>query len=174
FVGISTTDYAVMQHQDLGPGIADVYSATGTAFSIAANRISYCFDLRGPSLAIDTACSSALTACHLACQSLWRDDCEQALVGGVNALLSSDTFVAFSRMSMLSRDGHCKAFDASADGFVRAEGVGSDLLKPLAEAQRDGDRIYAVIRATAANQDGQTNGITVPNGSAQQALILEA
>jgi acyl transferase domain-containing protein/thioesterase domain-containing protein/acyl carrier protein len=174
FVGISTTDYAVMQHQDIGPGIADVYSATGTAFSIAANRISYCFDLRGPSLAVDTACSSALTACHLACQSLLRGDCEQALVGGVNALLSSDTFVAFSRMSMLSHDGHCKAFDASADGFVRAEGVGAVLLKPLSAAQRDGDRTYAVIRATAANQDGRTNGITVPSGAAQQALILEA
>jgi acyl transferase domain-containing protein/thioesterase domain-containing protein/acyl carrier protein len=174
FVGISTTDYTVMQHQDVGPGNADVYSATGTAFSIAANRISYCFDLRGPSLAIDTACSSALTACHLACQALWHGDCEQALVGGVNALLSSDTFVAFSRMSMLSHDGHCKAFDASADGFVRAEGVGSVLLKPLSAAQRDGDRIYAVIRATAANQDGQTNGITVPSASAQQALILDA
>ena len=174
FVGISTIDYAVMQHQDIGPGTADVYSATGTAFSVAANRISYCFDLRGPSLAIDTACSSALTACHLACESLWRGDCEQALVGGVNALLSSDTFVAFSRMSMLSHDGHCKAFDASADGFVRAEGVGAVLLKPLSSAQRDGDRIYAVIRATAANQDGHTDGITVPNGFAQQALILEA
>jgi acyl transferase domain-containing protein/thioesterase domain-containing protein/acyl carrier protein len=174
FVGISTIDYAVMQHQDIGPGSADVYSATGTAFSIAANRISYCFDLRGPSLAIDTACSSALTACHLACESLWRGDCEQALVGGVNALLSSDTFVAFSRMSMLSREGKCKAFDASADGFVRAEGVGTLLIKPLSAAQRDGDRIYALIRATAVNQDGQTNGITVPSAPAQQALILEA
>jgi acyl transferase domain-containing protein/thioesterase domain-containing protein/acyl carrier protein len=174
FVGISTTDYAVMQHQDIGLGIADVYSATGTAFSIAANRISYCFDLRGPSLAIDTACSSALTACHLACESLWRGDCDQALLGGVNALLSSGTFVAFSRMSMLSRDGRCKAFDANADGFVRAEGVGALLLKPLSAAQRNGDRIYAVIRATAANQDGHTNGITVPCGNAQQALIREA
>jgi acyl transferase domain-containing protein/thioesterase domain-containing protein/acyl carrier protein len=174
FVGISTTDYAVMQHQDLGPVSVDVYSATGTAFSIAANRISYCFDLHGPSLAVDTACSSALTACHLACESLWRGDCDQALVGGVNALLSADTFIAFSRMSMLSRQGRCKAFDAGADGFVRAEGVGAVLLKPLSAAQRDGDRIYAVIRATAANQDGHTNGITVPSSSAQQALILNA
>jgi acyl transferase domain-containing protein/thioesterase domain-containing protein/acyl carrier protein len=174
FVGISTIDYAVMQHQDIGPGSADIYSATGTAFSIAANRISYCFDLRGPSLAVDTACSSALTACHLACESLWRGDCEQALVGGVNALLSSDTFVAFSRMSMLSPQGRCKAFDASADGFVRAEGVGAVLLKPLPAAQRDGDRIYALIRATAINQDGNSNGITVPSEPAQRALILEA
>jgi acyl transferase domain-containing protein/thioesterase domain-containing protein/acyl carrier protein len=174
FVGISTSDYGVLQHEGGGRTVADVYSATGSSFSISANRISYCFDLRGPSLAVDTACSSALTACHIACESLWRGDCSMAVVGGVNALLSQDTFFAFSRMGMLSPDGKCKAFDAGANGFVRAEGAGAVLLKPLGAAQAAGDRIYAVIRSTAANQDGRTNGITVPSKQAQEALIRQA
>jgi acyl transferase domain-containing protein len=114
FVGISTSDYAGLQNEGGGRTVADVYSATGSTFSISANRISYCFDLRGPSMAIDTACSSALTACHIACESLWRGDCSMAIVGGVNALLSQDTFFAFSRMAMLSPDGRCKAFAAGA------------------------------------------------------------
>lgn len=174
FVGISTSDYAGLQHEVGGRTVADVYSATGSAFSIAANRISYCFDLRGPSLAVDTACSSALTACHIACESLWRGDCTMAVVGGVSALLSPETFFAFSRMSMLSPDGRCKAFAADANGFVRAEGAGAVLLKPLSAAQAAGDRIYAVIRSTAVNQDGRTNGITVPSRQAQEDLIRQA
>lgn len=174
FVGISTTDYAAMQVDRDGLNLADVYSATGSASSIAANRISYCFDLRGPSVAMDTACSSALTACHVACQSLWHGDCSMAVVAGVNALLNHDNYIAFSRMSMLSPDGRCKAFDASANGFVRAEGVGAVVLKPLSAAQAEGDRIYAVIRGTAANQDGRTNGITLPSQQAQAALIRQA
>jgi acyl transferase domain-containing protein len=174
FVGISTTDYAAMQVDRDGHNVADVYSATGSACSIAANRISYCFDLRGPSVAMDTACSSALTACHVACQSLWHGDCSMAVVAGVNALLNQDNYIAFSRMSMLSPDGRCKAFDASANGFVRAEGVGAVVLKPLSAAQAEGDRIYAVIRGTAANQDGRTNGITLPSQQAQEALIRQA
>jgi acyl transferase domain-containing protein/thioesterase domain-containing protein/acyl carrier protein len=174
FIGISTSDYGALQHQGGGRAVADVYSATGSTFSISANRISYCFDLRGPSLAVDTACSSALTACHIACQSLWRGDCSMAIVGGVNALLSQETFFAFSRMAMLSPDGRCKAFDARANGFVRAEGAGTILLKPLSAAQAAGDRIYAVIRSTAANQDGRTNGITVPSQQAQEELIRRA
>ena len=174
FVGISTSDYADLQSDSVGRNAADVYTATGSTFSIAANRISYSFDLRGPSLAVDTACSSALTACHLACQSIWRGDCSMAVVAGVNALISPDTFIAFSRMSMLSPDGRCKAFDASTNGFVRAEGVGAVILKPLSVALADEDSIYAVIRSTAANQDGRTRGITVPSQDAQEALILEA
>jgi acyl transferase domain-containing protein/thioesterase domain-containing protein/acyl carrier protein len=174
FVGISTTDYAAMQVDRDGHNVADVYSATGSACSIAANRISYCFDLRGPSVAMDTACSSALTACHVACQSLWHGDSSMAVVAGVNALLNQDNYIAFSRMSMLSPDGRCKAFDASANGFVRAEGVGAVVLKPLSAARAEGDRIYAVIRGTAANQDGRTNGITLPSQQAQEALIRQA
>jgi acyl transferase domain-containing protein/thioesterase domain-containing protein/acyl carrier protein len=174
FIGISTSDYGALQNEGGGRAVADVYSATGSTFSISANRISYCFDLRGPSLAVDTACSSALTACHIACQSLWRGDCSMAIVGGVNALLSQETFFAFSRMAMLSPDGRCKAFDAGANGFVRAEGAGTVLLKPLSAAQAAGDRIYAVIRSTAANQDGRTNGMTVPSQQAQEELIRRA
>lgn len=174
FVGISTTDYANLQSESDGRSVPDIYSATGSCFSIAANRISYCFDLRGPSVAMDTACSSALTACHVACQSLWCGGCSMAVVAGVNALLHQGNFVAFSRMSMLSPDGHCKAFDASANGFVRAEGVGAIVVKPLSAALAAGDRIYALIRSTAANQDGHTNGITVPSQHAQEALIRQA
>ena len=174
FVGISTTEFSGLQYGSEGSNVSDVYSATGNAFSIAANRLSYCFDLRGPSMAMDTACSSALTACHVACQSLWRGDCQMAVVAGVNALLNQNTYIAFSRMSMLSPDGRCKAFDASANGFVRAEGVGAVVLKPLSAAQAAGDRIYAVIRATAANQDGRTHGITVPSQAAQESLIRQA
>ena len=174
FVGISTTDYATLQNAAGGRNVADVYSATGSTFSIAANRISYCFDLRGPSLALDTACSSALSACHVAAQSLWRGDCRMAVVAGVNAILNQSNYVAFSRMAMLSPDGRCKAFDAGANGFVRAEGVGAIILKPLSAARADGDKIYALIRSTAANQDGRTNGLTVPSAAAQAALIREA
>jgi len=174
FVGISTTDYTTLQNAGVERSVADVYSVTGSAISIAANRISYCFDLHGPSLAMDTACSSSLTACHVACQSLWGGGCRQAVVAGVNAILNHDSYIAFSRMSMLSPDGRCKAFDASANGFVRAEGVGAIILKPLSAAQADGDKIYAVIRSTAANQDGRTNGITVPSPVAQEALVRQA
>ena len=125
FVGISTSDYAALQYTSGGQSVSDVYSAPGCAFSIAANRISYCLDLRGPSLAIDTACSSALSACHVACQALWRGDCEAAVVAGVNALLNQNSFVAFSRMSMLSPDGRCKAFDAERKRFCPLRGSGS-------------------------------------------------
>ena len=174
FVGISTTDYATLQNAGGERSGVDIYSVTGSAISVAANRISYCFDLRGPSLAMDTACSSALTACHVACQSLWRGGCSQAVVAGVNAILNHDSYIAFSRMSMLSPDGRCKAFDARANGFVRAEGVGAVILKPLSAARADGDKIYALIRGTAANQDGRTNGIVVPSPAAQEALVRQA
>ena len=174
FIGISTHDYELLQSSPDERSEIDIYSTTGGVLSIAANRISYCFDLRGPSVAIDTACSSSLIAAHLACESLWSGGCALALVGGVNALLAPMPFVAFSRMSMLSPTGRCKAFDASADGFVRAEGAGVVVLKPLAAALADGDRIYAAIRGTAANQDGHTNGITVPSAAAQAALVRAA
>ncbi|HXN09701.1 MAG TPA: type I polyketide synthase, partial [Steroidobacteraceae bacterium] len=172
-VGVSTTDYASLQNPAGERDASDIYSATGSTLSIAANRISYCLDLRGPSLVTDTACSSALTACHVAALSLWRGECELAVVASVNALLSPDPFIAFSRMAMLSPDGRCKAFDAGANGFVRGEGVGAIILKPLSAAQRDGERIYALLRATGINQDGRTTGLTVPSGPAQEALIRQ-
>ncbi|MDR3636765.1 MAG: beta-ketoacyl synthase N-terminal-like domain-containing protein, partial [Isosphaeraceae bacterium] len=174
FVGISSFDYSVLETSFRDRGGIDVYSNTGGSLSIAANRISYCFDLRGPSAAVDTACSSALVAVHLACESLWRDDCTLALAGGVNALLLPDWYVGFCRMGMLSPEGRCRAFDARASGFVRSEGAGMVVLKPLSRALADNDRIYAVIRGTALNQDGRTAGMTVPSELAQEALIRQA
>jgi acyl transferase domain-containing protein/NADPH:quinone reductase-like Zn-dependent oxidoreductase/acyl carrier protein len=174
FVGISNFDYAVQMTGFRDRGDLDVYSNTGGSLSIAANRISYCFDFRGPSVAVDTACSSALVAVHLACQSIWRDRCPLALAGGVNALLLPDWYVGFCRMGMLSPDGRCRAFDAHASGFVRSEGAGVVVLKPLAHALADGDRIYAAIAGSAVNQDGRTQGMTMPSQEAQEAVIRQA
>jgi len=169
YVGISTNDYAQLQ----GGDPAEPHSATGGAFSIAANRISYCFDLAGPSIAVDTACSSSLVAVDLACTSLWRGETDLALAGGVNAILSPGPFIAFCAATMLSPTGRCKTFDASADGFVRGEGAGMVLLKPLEEAVKDGDPIHAVILATGVNQDARTSGITLPSHDAQARLLGE-
>lgn len=171
FVGISSFDYAVAGLSSRDRGVIDAYSNTGGSSSIAANRISYCFDLRGPSVAVDTACSSSLVAVHLACESLWRGDAQMALAGGVNALLLPDFYVAFSQLGVLSPDGRCKSFDARANGYVRSEGAGMAVLKPLSAAMRDKDPIYAVIRSTALNQDGRTAGMTVPSQAAQERLI---
>ncbi|MEA3210677.1 MAG: hypothetical protein QOE70_3734 [Chthoniobacter sp.] len=172
FVGISTNDYALMQSSAEVAQI-DAYSATGSTMSIAANRISYCLNLRGPSLPVDTACSSSLVAVHLACQALREGECGMAIAAGVNVIASPCPFIAFSSMGMLSPDGRCKAFDAGANGFVRGEGVGAILLKPLAAALAAGDPIHAVIRGTGVNQDGRTPGMTVPSQEAQEKLVLE-
>ncbi len=174
FVGISSFDYAVAGLSFQDRGVIDAYSNTGGSSSIAANRISFCFDLRGPSVAVDTACSSSLVAVHMACESIWRGDAPMALAGGVNALLMPDFYVAFSQLGVLSPDGRCKSFDWRANGYVRSEGAGMVLLKPLSAALRDQDPIYAVIRSTALNQDGRTPGMTVPSQSAQEALIRAA
>lgn len=174
FVGISANDYCTMQASPAKPGGVDVWSATGGLVSIAANRISFCFDLRGPSIAVDTACSSSLIGLHLACESLHRGECPVALAGGVNALLLPTPFINFSTANMLSPDGRCKAFDASANGYVRAEGAGVVVLKPLSAALADGDPVYAVIRGTAANQDGRNQGMTIPNIASQAELVREA
>ncbi len=136
FVGISSFDYSVLETSFRDRGEIDVYSNTGGSLSIAANRISYCFDLRGPSAAVDTACSSALVAVHLACRSIWEDGCPLALAGGVNALFLPDWYVGFCRMGMLSPDGRCRAFDAGASGFVRSEGAGIVVLKPAGASGR--------------------------------------
>ena len=174
FVGISTNDFnQILSARDDRDAI-DAHNATGTSASIAANRISYCFDLRGPSMIVDTACSSSLVALHLACRSLWSQESSKALVGGVNLIISPGPFIGFSKLSMLSPDGRCKAFDASGNGFVRAEGAGVVVLKPLSHALAEGDRIYALVRGTAVNQDGRTSGITVPSQRAQEAMLREA
>ncbi|HEY7330127.1 MAG TPA: type I polyketide synthase [Gemmataceae bacterium] len=174
FVGISSWEYASAQLDFRDRARMDTYTNTGGSLSIAANRVSYCFDLRGPSAAVDTACSSALVAVHLACKSIWEEGCSLALAGGVNVLLLPDWYVGFSRLGMLSPDGRCHAFDAAANGFVRGEGAGMIVLKPLAQALAANDRIYAVIRGTAVNQDGRTPGLTVPSQEAQEALLRQA
>lgn len=174
YVGISSWDYSVAQTSFRDRGVIDVHTNTGSSLSIAANRIAYCLDFRGPSASVDTACSSALVAVHLACQSIWVEKCPLALAGGVNLLLMPDWYVGFSRLGMLSPHGRCKAFDAAGAGFVRSEGAGMVVLKPLSRALADGDRVYAVIRGTAVNQDGRTNGMTVPSQEAQEALVRQA
>ncbi|MBI4528174.1 MAG: SDR family NAD(P)-dependent oxidoreductase [Deltaproteobacteria bacterium] len=173
FIGISTSDYAQIQARFTVNEQASAHSATGGASSIAANRISYCLNLRGPSIAVDTACSSSLVAMHLACTSLLNNECSLALAGGVNIIIMADPFIAFCAASMLSADGRCKAFDASANGFVRGEGAGLVVLKRLSRALVDGDRIYAVIAGSGVNQDGRTNGIAMPSLEAQEALLTE-
>ena len=172
FIGISSDDYSRQQYKN--PRQIDAYAGTGNAHSIAANRLSYTLDLRGPSIAMDTACSSSLLAVHQACQSLRSGECKLALAGGVNIILTPELTITFSQARMMSSDGHCKTFDESADGYVRGEGCGLVLLKSLADAQRDGDTILAVIRGSAVNQDGRSNGITAPNGPSQEAVIRQA
>ncbi|OKH15930.1 type I polyketide synthase [[Limnothrix rosea] IAM M-220] len=172
FVGISNSDYAQLQVREKNP--INAYMGTGNAHSVAANRLSYFLDLRGPSLSVDTACSSSLVAVHLACQSLINGECERAIAAGVNLILTPDVTQTFSQAGMMSGAGRCKTFDESADGYVRGEGCGVVILKPLADAERDGDPVLAVIYGSAINQDGRSNGLTAPNGLAQQDVIKQA
>jgi acyl transferase domain-containing protein/NADPH:quinone reductase-like Zn-dependent oxidoreductase/SAM-dependent methyltransferase/acyl carrier protein len=174
FVGISTCDYGAIQASPSERDTIDAYTNIGLGFCIAANRISHQFDLHGPSLAIDTACSSSLVAAHFACQSIWSGECSVALVGGVNALLRPESTIGFSKASMLAPSGRCRSFDALVEGYVRSEGAGILLLKPLTRAQADGDRIYAVIRGTMVNQDGRTPGLALPSRAAQELLLRSA
>jgi len=174
FIGIYSSDYLNIQLSVSDRDSINAYTNLGGAHSVTANRISYILNFKGPSLAVDTACSSALVAVHLACQSIWNGESALAIAGGVNAMLRPEATIGFSKASMLSPDGRCKTFDERANGYVRAEGAGVVLLKSLSQAQADGDPIYAVIRGSAVNQDGQTNGISVPNGLAQEAAIREA
>ena len=167
-----SSDYYVRQTYERSD--IDAYSATGGAHSIVANRLSYWLDLQGPSLTVDTACSGSLVATHLAVNSLRGGECDAAIAGGVNLILEPETTMALSGLQMMASDGRCKSFDARADGFVRGEGCGALVLKRLADAERDGDRIYAVIRGSAINQDGRTNGLTAPNGLSQQRVLRQA
>jgi myxalamid-type polyketide synthase MxaB len=171
FIGIGTHDYSILMWQN---PVSEPYATTGTGNCIAANRISYLFDLKGPSLAVDTACSSSLVAIHLACQSIWSGESTMALAGGVNVLLLPTIVVGFAKGGFMSADGRCKSFDADANGYVRSEGAGIVVLKPLSQAQSDRDRIYAIIKGSAVNQDGFSNGIAAPNPDAQEAVLREA
>jgi acyl transferase domain-containing protein len=141
--------------------------------TMLSNRLSYSFDFRGPSISVDTACSSSLVAFHYACQDLWQGRTTMALAGGVNITLMPNFPVLMSKGGFLAPDGRSKSFDARADGYGRGEGAGIIVLKRLSDAQAAGDRIYALVQGTGVNQDGRTNGITVPNGDAQQALIRQ-
>jgi acyl transferase domain-containing protein/acyl carrier protein len=174
FIGIGTSDYATLQLKNSPLDQIDAYKASGSAHSIASGRLSYVMGLQGPSVSIDTACSSSLVAVHLACQSLRTKECRMALAGGVHLLLAPDNTISFCKSKMLAPDGHCKTFDASADGFAEGEGCGIVVLKRLADAVADGDRVLAVIRGSAVNQDGPSSGLTAPNGPAQEAVVRSA
>src|SRR3984957_13043745 len=174
FVGISSDEFL---HRFFRAGDLNAFSgyfASGIARSVAGGRVSYTLGVQGPNLAIDTACSSSLVAIHTACLYLRTQQCRMALAGGVNVILSPEIGIAFSKSHMMAADGRCKTFDARADGFVRGEGCGIVVLKRLSDAQADRDRILAVIRGSAINQDGKSSGLTVPSLAAQQAVLRAA
>jgi acyl transferase domain-containing protein/acyl carrier protein len=174
FIGISGFDYGNLASEYLPEEEIDPSLGTGAGHSPAAGRISYVLGLQGPSICLDTACSSSLVAVHAACESLRKRECSMALAGGVNMILSPLNHIVFSRAHMLSRDGRCKAFDESADGYVRSEGAGLLVLKRLSDAVANRDTVLAVVRGGAVNQDGASGGLTVPNGPAQQEVIRRA
>ncbi|MBS2549393.1 acyltransferase domain-containing protein [Catenulispora sp. NL8] len=172
FVGANSSDYLHLQMEE--PDGADTYTVVGGANCIISNRLSYLLDLRGPSMTLDTACSSSLVAVHLAAQSLRNRECDLAVVGGANLILSPTMTVAHAKGLPLSPDGRCRTFDARADGYARGEGVASIVLKRLSDAIADGDAVWAVVNGSAVNQDGLTNGLTAPSGRSQRAVISQA
>ena len=174
YMGLSTHDYLAMMSDELSYADTEAYMAIGTSAAAGAGRISYRLGLQGPAITVDTACSSSLVAVHQACQALRLGECDLALAGGANVLISPGTTITFSQSRMLAPDGRCKTFDASADGYVRGEGCGVIVVKRLEDAIRSRDRIRAVIRGSAVNQDGASGGLTVPNGVAQQRVITQA
>jgi acyl transferase domain-containing protein/NADPH:quinone reductase-like Zn-dependent oxidoreductase/short-subunit dehydrogenase len=174
YVALNGDDYAHLMSRAAGSAAIDLYFGTGVARSIAAGRISYTLGLKGPCISLDTACSGSLAAVHLACQSLRMQECHMAVAGGVTLIITPDGHLIGSKGQMLSPDGKCKTFDASADGYVRGEGCGIVVLKRLADAQREKDPILAIIRGTALNQDGRSSGMTAPNGLAQEDVIRAA
>ncbi|MEO8804873.1 MAG: beta-ketoacyl synthase N-terminal-like domain-containing protein [Burkholderiaceae bacterium] len=172
YIGASNNDYgrALYAH----PELIDAYFSTGNAYSVLSGRLSYFLGVHGPSLAIDTACSSSLVALHQACQALRLGDCDMALAGAVNLILTPEMNINFSRARMMSPDGRCKTFDAAADGYVRGEGCAVLVLRRLSDALAQGDRVLAVVRGSALNQDGRSGGLTAPNGPAQEAVLRAA
>jgi len=172
YVGAMWSDYSRLSHSRTEPIVQ--HTATGQDTSIIAARLSYLLGLEGPSLAVNTACSSSLLAVHLACQSLRLGESQMAIAGGVNLILSPTSTVAMSKFGAMSPDGRCKAFDDRANGYVRGEGCGAVLLKPLSRALADGNRIYALIRGSAVNNDGFSNGLTAPNPDAQVSVLETA
>lgn len=172
FVGSLGSEYDWLQARDLR--LVTAYSPTGSAQGVIANRVSYTFDLTGPSVTVDSACSASLVAIATACRSIWSGESDQAVAGGVAVMVHPGPTVGMSKLTALAPDGRCKAFDARANGYVRSEGAGAVVLKPLARALVDGDRIYAIVRGYAVNNDGKTNGLTAPNRRAQERLLRDA
>ncbi|MDH6456082.1 phthiocerol/phenolphthiocerol synthesis type-I polyketide synthase A [Streptomyces sp. SAI-119] len=172
FVGVSAPEYGALTGAD--PAAVDPWAPAGAALSVTAGRLAYVLDTRGPSMAVDTACSSSLVAVHHACVSLRTGESDTAIAAGVNVLLSPTVTMAFRRAGALAPDGRCKPFSPHADGIGRGEGCAAVLLKRLSDAEQDGDRVLAVIRATAVNSDGRSNGLLAPNPAAQQALLADA
>ncbi len=173
FVGICNGDYGQVALNAPRETIT-AYFAPGLSHAVAAGRISYVLGLQGPSMAVDTSCSASLVAVHLACQSLRLEESDTALAGGVNLILNQDVTIALSQSKMMAPDGRCKAFSDCANGFVRSEGCGMIVLKRLPDAIRDGNRVLAVIRGSACNQDGRSSGLTAPNGPSQEAVVSSA
>lgn len=171
FIGVSNYDYGRSMSKCYDTITA--YSGLGTIQCIAANHLSYHLNLRGPSMAVDTACSASLVSVHLACRSLLTGECDMAFAGGVNCILGPEVTIGFCRAGMVSRSGQCRTFDEAADGYVRSEGCGMVLLKRLADAVRDGDPIEAVILGSGVNHNGTSNGMSAPNGPAQVALMIQ-
>ncbi len=172
FVGVSTNDYQDVCH--LAGAAIEPYSSTGLAHSVLANRVSYFLNVHGPSEPVDTACSSSLVALHRGVNAMRNQECEMALVGGVNALLAVKPFIAFSKAGLMSPAGKCKTFSRDADGYVRGEGAGMLVLKKLGRAVADKNRIYAVIKGSAVNHGGRAGALTAPNPNAQAELLVAA
>lgn len=172
FVGCFTREYEAIMFKETE--IQQRYFATGTGTTMLANRLSYFYDLRGPSISLDTACSSSLNACHLACNSLRMGECNMALAAGCNLFYNPDTIIPLTALGFLSPDGRCYSFDSRANGYSRGEGFGMVVLKRLSDAIRDGDTVRAVIRGSSSNQDGKSPGITQPTRQAQVDLIKDA
>lgn len=174
YIGISAHDYGDIQNTPSERVNIGAHTNVGAAMCIAANRISYSYNLKGPSFALDTACSSSLNAIHLACRAIWEGDADAAFAGGVNSILKPEPQMGFSKGGFLSPDGTCYSFDDRGNGYVRSEGAGLIFIKTLAQAKKDNDTIYAIIKGSAVNQDGATKGISVPNPIAQQDLLVDA
>ena len=174
YAGISNNEYRGLILETASPDepAVSLYSVTGTSFNTAIGRVSFALGLEGPALALDTACWSSLVATHQAVTGLQRGEADLALAGGVHAILSGRLLEMRANAGMLSPDGRCATFDAAANGYMRGEGCGVVVLKRLAEAEADGDRIWGVIRGTALNQDGASPGLTVPSGPAQETIVL--
>nr|AKQ22652.1 malonyl CoA-acyl carrier protein transacylase [Scytonema sp. PCC 10023] len=172
FVGVANTDYGDLLKAH-APSV-EAHTSTGTCPSVLANRVSYLFDLRGPSLPVDTACSSSLVAVNYAVEAIRNGSCDMAIAGGVNIILTPHFTLSFSKSGMLSEDGRCKTFDSRADGYARGEGVGAILLKPLKQAEADGNIIHAVIRGTGVNHGGHANSLTAPDPNSQAQVLIDA